>query len=162
MSTAVATSLASSAYTAVRTQTASTSARCGTQAPLATNASAALTCFASSRVTRRTSTFVSTARMALSHVPPDALPQLVESLGLGWPLRKHRPVHVLRRETPGSADNDLLAVLVPLEYGAWPDTELPTYLRRYGYLPLGGHLGVRKSHVDVLPGSCNPRNRGCG
>src|SRR5262249_52731743 len=114
MSTAVATSLASSAYTAVRTQTASTSARCGTQAPLATNASAAFTCFASSRVTRRTSTFVSTARMALSHVPPDALPQLVESLGLGWPLRKHRPALYPHCDTPRSAANDLLAALLPL------------------------------------------------
>src|SRR5262245_815447 len=151
MSTAVATSRASSAYTAVRTRTASTSTRWGTQAPPATNASAAFTCFASSRVTRRTSTLVSTARMALSHVPPDAFPQLVESPGLWWPLRKHRPMHVLRRETPGSADNDLFAVLVPLEYGAWPDTELPTDLGRYGYLTLGGHLGVRKSHSGILP-----------
>jgi len=89
--------------------------------------------------------------MALSHVPPDAFPQLVESLGLWWPLRKHRPVHVFRRETPGSADDDLLAVLVPFQDGAWPDTELPTYLRRYGYLTLGGHLGVRESHLGILP-----------
>lgn len=53
--------------------------QCGTHAALATHDSAAATSFTSSRVTSRTSTLLSTARMALGDVSPDAVLHLLDS-----------------------------------------------------------------------------------
>src|SRR2546425_9052041 len=98
----------------LRIHIASTWARCGTHAPGATKASAFTTCFASSRATRRTRTFVSTARTTPPDVPSHALFQLRQRSGLGR-LRKQRPVHILRRVPANPTNHDLLAGLIPLE-----------------------------------------------
>src|SRR6266542_1208285 len=122
---------ASRSYTSLSTHMASTSTRCETHAPRATNASAAATCFASSRVTRRTSTFVSAARMAPLDVPPHTLFHLGDRPGPGRP-RKQRLMNLGRGERARATDNDLLAILVPLQDRARPDTELLPDLGRHG------------------------------
>src|ERR1051326_6518222 len=124
MSTTVAISRARSWYTAARTHVASRSTRCETQAPFSTNASAAASCRTSSRVTSRTRTFASTARMPPLYVRPNAPFELSEPPGVRRTFRKHRPVHVLRRESSSTPYDDLLPLLVPFQNGTRSDSEL--------------------------------------
>jgi len=70
---AVATSVWLSSYTAERTHVASMSTSVDTHAPLLTHASAGPTCLRSPRVTRRTRTLLSTARVFLLYIAPHTL-----------------------------------------------------------------------------------------
>src|SRR5258708_34661418 len=105
-------SLASRSYTDDSTHVASASTRCDTQGPRETNASAAATCRASSLVSRRTSTFVSTARTAFPDVPPHALLHLLERPWRGC-CGKKRPMDLRRCVAAGAPHDDRLAVSVP-------------------------------------------------
>src|SRR5262245_2622448 len=150
ISTTVAMAAGALSYTETSTHTASTSTRCDTQAPGSTNLSAAATCLGSSRATSRTSTLVSTARTAPLDVPPNALLQIAQCSGL-WGRGKHRPMHVLRRITPCSANDDLFTVVVPLNDGSRTDPEFPANLGRHGDLTLRGELRMRQRHSVILP-----------
>src|SRR5438552_605056 len=97
-------------------------AKCGIHAPLAMKASATASCLASSRVMSRTSTLVSTARMALLDVHPDSVPQLFEASPF-WRLREQHPMNVQRRIAACLADDDAVAILIPLEHRARPDAQ---------------------------------------
>src|ERR1700722_20011173 len=105
---------ASSSYTAVNTHIASARARCETQAPLSTKASAAATCASSSRVISRTSTLVSMARTARFHIAPQPGLHLLDGSGIWGPFREQCAVDVLEAVTSGPGHDYLLAFLVPL------------------------------------------------
>src|SRR5262245_25508368 len=142
-------SAGSRSYTDTSTHTASTSTSCDTQAPRSTNLSAAATCLGSSRVTSRTSTFVSTARTAPLDVLPNALLHVRE--GPGTRRRcKDRPMDVLRRIAPCPANHDLFTVIVPLNDGPWTDPEFPANLGGYGHLTLRGELRVSQRHTEYI------------
>src|SRR5215510_15579919 len=134
MSMAVAISALVSAYTAVRTQVASTRTSVDTHAPLLTNDSAAATCFRSSRVTRRTRTFVSTARMFFLHIAPHAFIELFHPLRSRYPLDKDCPMNVFRRIPAGFAYDHGVAFLLPFQHGARADTEFSSHFYRNGNL----------------------------
>src|SRR5919109_4025123 len=102
----------------------------GTHAPLLTNDSAAVTCLRSSRVTRRTRTLVSTARMFFLHIAPHALIELFNLLGGGCPLRKDRAMNVLRRIPAGFAYDHGVAFFIPFQHRARADTELSSHFHR--------------------------------
>src|SRR5258708_5064102 len=123
---------------------------CDTQAPLATNASAVATCLESSRIVSLTRTLVSTARMAGPCLPFDHLPHLPQRQGFGR-LREPRPMQVLRGVTSGSADDDVGALLFPLEDRARAQAQPATNLDRYGNLTLGGQLGLCDCHDFIVP-----------
>src|ERR671914_2477143 len=97
-------------------------ARCGTHAPLATKASATATCFTSSRVMSRTSTLVSTARMALLDVPPDSVLHLLDGSPF-WCLREQHPMNIFGRIAARLPDDNPVTILVPLEHRARTDTK---------------------------------------
>src|SRR3989337_1528249 len=73
-----------------------------------TNFSAAATCLASSLVTSRTRTFVSTARMAPLDVLPHTCLQFLKRLGPRG-AGKYRPMGFFRREAAGSPNHNLVA-----------------------------------------------------
>ena len=77
----------------------------------------------------RASTEVSTARIALSGVAPDALLQLIESPRFGRLNSKYGPMDILGTEAPGAADDDVAALFVPFEDGAWANAEPSPYVR---------------------------------
>src|SRR4051812_32905474 len=120
MPMAVAMARAESSYTADRTQTVSASTSWETHAPLATKASAAASCLASSRVASRTRTLVSTACMALSHVRAPALFQLLERTRRRLCLTEKCLVHILEAVLAHAPYHDLIPLLRPLEHGARP------------------------------------------
>src|SRR5580693_5646052 len=113
MSRAVASSLGGSAYAELKTHVASISTSSDTHAPPAAKASATATCFASSRVRRRTRTFVSTACMSLPYRARDARLELGERPRRGRPSREERAMHVLRAVPPRAPHDDEAALLVP-------------------------------------------------
>src|SRR5438876_7229631 len=135
ISTAVAIAAGPRSYTAASTHMASASTRCGTHAPLATTASAAATCLASSRVASRTKTLVSTARITPLHIAPYPFLQLRNRPRL-WRLREQSSVHILRGIAARSTDYDLLVVFVPFQYGARANTKPPPHFSWYRDLPL--------------------------
>src|SRR5918999_3007788 len=112
MSMAIAISASVRLYTAVRAHVASTRTKVVTHAPLLTNDSAAATCFRSSRVTRRTRTLVSTARMFFLHVASHAFIEVFYFLRSRYPLRKDCPMNVFRRIPAGFAHDDGVAFLL--------------------------------------------------
>src|SRR3954471_22293710 len=81
-------------YTESKTHTASMSTRWEIHAPVCTNASAAASCFGSSRASKRTRTLVSTARMAGPQVLLDAVLEIGQASRLGL-LREQHPVKIL-------------------------------------------------------------------
>src|SRR5437899_12632633 len=105
MSTAVAMASGSRSYTDASTHVTSASTRCGTQAPRATNASAAATCLASSRVTSRTRTFVSIARTPPLDIATQARLQIGKRAGLRR-FGEQGSVNVLGRESARAPDDD--------------------------------------------------------
>src|SRR5713101_6324734 len=136
----------SRSYTELSTHVASTSTRCETHAPRATKVSAAATCFASSRVTSRTSTFVSTARMAPLHVRAHAGFHLLDAAGPRGALREQGPMEVFGGIAPGAANDDFLALLVPFQDRARADPELLPHFHRDGDLPLYRDFRVGDRH----------------
>src|SRR5688572_24777317 len=144
---AVAIARGGSSYALASTQDASASARCGSHAPLATNASAALTCRESSRVIRRTSTFVSMARKPFPRVPTNTVFKLIEGAGCRWPASKHRVVHVLGAVVTRSPHDNLSRLFLPFKDGSRPHAKLPAHFRGDGDLPLGGDPGADASHA---------------
>src|SRR5436309_15565717 len=86
-----------------------------THQPGATKDSAAAACLASSRVMRRTRTFVSTARMPLPRVAPDTRLELLERLPLWGARGEDRPMDILGGVTPRPADHNCAAVGSRLE-----------------------------------------------
>src|SRR5687767_6612127 len=150
MSIASASSVAPTSYTELNTQVAFISTRCETHAPPSTKTSAALACLASSRVTSRTSTFVSTARMPALHVAPDAFLQLFQGLGHGAPGKQH-PVDVLGAVAPRATDHDLAVFLVPFQHGAGTDTQPLADLGRNRDLSLRSQARMSQGHGATLP-----------
>jgi len=59
--------------------------------------------------------FVSTAIMLGLQVATNAVLDLLERAGRGWPLRKDSGVNVFGRETPDTTDHDFALLLVPLK-----------------------------------------------
>ncbi len=104
----------------------------------------------SSLVTRRTKTFVSTARMApLDVVAPSGL-QVRQ--GVVFRCRgEDCPMNVFRCVQPDPPDNDLLPFLIPLQNRSRTDSEPSSNLRRHGDLPLCGELRLRDWHGFRLP-----------
>src|SRR5687768_11464777 len=107
-----------------------------TQAPLATNFSAATTCLGSSRATSRTRRLVSTARMALPDMAPNALLHLLRALAPDHAFGEQRVVNILGVVPPSAPHDDLSVHLVPLEDGPRVDAEHSTDFRRHGDLTL--------------------------
>src|SRR5262245_49664812 len=103
--------------------------------------SAVRTCFGSSRTTRRTNTFVSTARMPLANVLPDSVLHIERSL-LCVSLGEEHAVNVFRCVPPRPANHDLIILLIPFEYGAGSHSELLANLSRHGDLTLSGQFGL--------------------
>jgi hypothetical protein len=77
--------------------------------------------------------------MLLSHVTPDAFLHLLERAGLGR-LREKSTVNVFKGVSPRLADNDSLAIVIPLEHRAGPNPEPLTNHSRNRNLTLGGEL----------------------
>src|SRR5258708_3335523 len=123
---------------------------CDTQAPLATNASAVATCLESSRIVSLTRTLGSTARMAALDGLFHSLLPLPPRQGFGR-LREQRPMQGRRGVTSGSADDDVGALLFPLEDRARAQAQPATNLDRYGNLTLGGQLGLCDCHDFIVP-----------
>src|SRR6266545_5447359 len=126
-----------------------------TQAPRATQASAAPAWRSSSRVRRRTRRFVSTARMPLPDVGPDPGLQLREAAPPGRAAREESLMHLGRREPAGPAHDDALPVLAPLDHRTGADPEAAPHLGGDGDLTLRGdaRLGdlVTGTHGCTLP-----------
>src|SRR5262249_15652479 len=156
MSMAVAISALVSAYTAVRIQLASTRTSVDTHAPLLTDDSAAATCLRSSRVTRRTKTFVSRARMFFLHVAPHVFVELFYFLRSGCPLGKDRSVNIFLGIPASFAHDYRIAFLVPLQDRAGADTEFSSHFRWNRYLTLSGNLRLRYCHTSNYRGNGSP------
>jgi len=67
-------------------------------------------------------------------------------------LSEDRLMDFLGSEAGRATHDDLATLLIPLEHGAGPHTQLSAYLRRNGDLPLGRELGV-SGHERT----CNPQ-----
>src|SRR5690348_4246818 len=116
--------------------------RCETQAPFATNASAASTCPGSSRVIRRTSRFVSIACMLALHARADALLELHGRVAFRRPVEQAR-VDVLGAVEADTTDQDRsVRALLPGQHRAGREAELPPHVGRNGDLRLGTELGA--------------------
>jgi hypothetical protein len=147
---AVATCSAERSYTASRTQVVSASTRCETHAPPAVNFSAAPTCSGLSRTMSCTTTLVSTARMPLADVLSDCVLHVHRPL---WScvIGKQCVVDILRCITPCPANDDLIALLVPFEYGTGADAEFLANFGRNRDLTLSGHFRLCDSHTSHYP-----------
>lgn len=60
-------------------------------------------------------------------------------------------MNVLRREGGGTADHDLVALVVPLEDGPGSYTQTTPNFRGNGNLPLCGYFRVGDGHTQILP-----------
>src|ERR1044071_5054667 len=114
-------------YTLLRTHISSASTQRETQTPLAMNVWATATCRSSSRTMRRTSTFVSTARMLPANVVLDPPLQLFERLRLRR-RGEERLVNILER--------------------------IRSALPRGGFVEFSGAQGV--AHVESITSRYNP------
>src|SRR5262249_36503203 len=137
-------------YTASSTQTASMSTRWEIHAPVCTKASAAASCFASSRASRRTRTLVSTARMASPHVLPDAFLEILEASGLGL-RREHGPVKILEGMPTDAPDGDSIPFGIPFQDGSRYKLEPLAHLGGNRDLSLRRDPGLRELHGGTLP-----------
>src|ERR1044071_4463170 len=129
-------------YAAARTQGVSASTTWDTHTPFETNSSAASTCAASSRVSRRTRTFVSIARMLCPDVTTDRFLQLGERAWF-WLGGEDRAVDVFERVPACAANDDPFPFLFPFEHGTRSDAQFSSNLNRNRDLPLGRDLGLR-------------------
>src|ERR1017187_4441528 len=96
---------------------ASASVSTETHAPFSIKLSADAAWRESSLVIRRTRTFVSTARMTLSDVTPDALSQFFEASGRRRPGPEHRPMDILGTEAARTTDDNVVAIRLPFRSG---------------------------------------------
>src|SRR5262249_29349469 len=96
----------------------------------------------SSRVIRRTTTLVSIARIARSHVPADALFHLFDTSGFRRMCAEQLPMNVLRTEASCATDDDLVVLFVPFQDGTRTDAQPSADVRRDGNLSLGCDLGA--------------------
>ena len=103
--------------------------------PLRTNTSAGATCFGSSRVSKRTRRFVSTARIFLAHATADRLLQLFRAFRFRS-IAKESMVDIFRGVPADSSDHDMIVFLFPLEDGTWSDPQLSPNLGGYRDLAL--------------------------
>src|SRR3954452_17751218 len=103
---------------------------------MVTKASAAAACFASSAVSRRTSTFVSTARMPGSHSFSNPLTKGTERATLRRRIEPERRSRIVQAVLPRLSHDDLSALLIPFDHGTRPETELAAHLGWNGNLPL--------------------------
>src|SRR5579883_2002413 len=110
------------------------------------NACAWRACSGLSRTMRRTTAFVSIARMPLADIGPYRRFH-VAAAPLAAPFGKKRLIHIFRAVSPRAADDDLVTLLVPFQDGARTDAKLLANLRRHGNLPLRGEPRVGNSHV---------------
>jgi hypothetical protein len=93
---------------------------------------------------------LSTARMAALDVLLDPFLNLLQCQRFGR-VREQRPMQVLRGVTAGSADDDFVALLFPLENRARAQAQPATNLDGYGNLALGGQLGLCECHELMVP-----------
>jgi hypothetical protein len=63
--------------------------------------------------------------MSLRQISPDAVLQLLETPSLGRTVGKERRMHVSRREPMASANNDKIAIGIPLEDRPGREAESP-------------------------------------
>src|SRR5215831_18975329 len=110
------------------------------------NSSAARTCARSSRTTKRTRIFVSTARMPLADVRPNGFLHIHRRFfPREFLLREQRVVDILRGIPSGPTNYHILALFVPLEHRPWPHAELLSNLRRHRDLALRGNFLIERS-----------------
>jgi len=69
--------------------------------------------------------------MSLLSVPPNPFCEFVQRSPGGDTLREYRPMNILGRVSPCTADNDGLAFIVPLENGAWADSQFSSDFNGY-------------------------------
>src|SRR5580700_5940683 len=118
----------------------------GTQAPFSIKLSTEETWRGSSRVISRTKTLVSTARIALSGVPADAVFQLIKSSRFRLPCPKYRLVNIGGGEASRATHNDVAAIFLPFQNGTGTDAEFSAYVHWDGNLSLRRNLRLRDSH----------------
>src|SRR5262245_35837262 len=94
------------------------------------------TCTASSRVIRRTSTFVSIDSMTPPRLLPEARFQLFERSRFRGARCEDRLMDVLGRVLDRPSHHNLVAVFVPLEHGARSDPQAPPHFGGDGDLAL--------------------------
>jgi len=73
--------------------------------------------------------------MALPDIFADSFFQIIAAFA-GYAAWENCPMNLLGGEPTGSADNDLITLFIPLQYGAWPHAELLSNISRYGNLAL--------------------------
>src|ERR1035437_2494905 len=130
---------------------ASARASTETHAPFSTKLSAAAVWRESSRAIRRTRTLVSTARITLSDVPPDAFFQISDTVRFRLPLPEQCLMDIQGTEAGRTTDNDPVVIFLPFQYRTGSDPELSAHVHRDGNLPLCRELRVRHRHTDILP-----------
>src|SRR5688572_10939985 len=119
---------------------------CDTQAPRVTKASADSDCTTSSRVISRTRTLVSIARMPFPYRGAHPLFEFRNRPRRGLLAREQSLVQLLGRVLARAAHDDMVALLLPFQYGTGGESQLPPNLCGYRDLPLCGQLGGGESH----------------
>jgi hypothetical protein len=150
MSIAVASGLWGSSKTESKTQITSMRTMWDTQAPLATKASARAVWRGSSRVRRRMTTLVSTARMSLGHSSSQTGLQFTQRFPRSA-FRKKCRMDFLRRMRACTANKHTFTIFFPFQYRARCQAELAPYLRGYGDLTLSSQFRRGERHALTLP-----------
>src|SRR2546425_7653151 len=97
----------------------------------------------------RTSTLVSTARMALLDVPPDSVFHVLDGSPF-WSLREQDPMNVFGRIAARLPDDNPVTILVPLEHRARTDTQPLAHLCRNRDLTLRRDLRMCECHSNDI------------
>src|SRR5579863_205143 len=100
---------------------------------------------------RRTRTFASTARIALSDVTPNSFLHFIQAVRFRSLCSKHRPMNIVGTEAACTPDHNMAAFFVPFKDGARPDAQLFPYVQRDRDLPLRRDLGTGDCHNSTLP-----------
>jgi tellurite methyltransferase len=85
--------------------------------------------------------------MTLSDVGPDAFLQVLDTSRYQGLSSKQHAMDIFGTITPGPTNDNIIAVFIPFENGAWADAELFAHIRRDRYLPLGRNSGSRDCHI---------------
>src|SRR4051794_18879524 len=112
--------------------------------------SAVRTCEASSRVMRRTSTFVSTACMLLPKMRSDGRFHFLDRVRLGRGF-ENGAMNIFERVFPNLANDESSVVCLPLQNRSRTNSKRATDLSGNGDLTLRGNLRLRKCHGDIVP-----------